>query len=111
MNQSSTPLPFSLRKHLADVGHLDDLSDEAREELAAILVAIDDSPLRLSLSIDPDALLRECMEAERDPFAQWIHELTVDAGLRQEVRECLPRRLVEVHTEMHARLIRHQPGI
>lgn len=104
MNQSTSPLPFSLRKHLADVGHLGELPDDARHELAAILVAVDDSPLRSSLAVDPDALLRECSAAEVDPFAQWVHELTVDAGLRHRVHECLPRRLVEVHAEMHARL-------
>lgn len=108
MNQSTTPLPFSLRKHLAEGGHIVELPDEAQEELAAILAAVDETPLRASLTIDPDELLRECTAAEADPFAQWVHEVTVDAALRQGVRECLPERLVSVHAEMQARLHRSQ---
>lgn len=108
MQQSSSPLPFSLREYLAGGGDIVELPDEAQEELAAIVAAVDDSPLRSSLTIDADVLLRECTAAECDPFAQWVHEVTVDAALRHRVHESLPRRLVEVAVEMQARLHRSQ---
>lgn len=108
MSSQPSPLPFSLRKHLAVVGHLDDLPDEAQEDLAAILVAVDDSPLWHSSSIDPTILLLECMWTAGDSLAQWEHEITVDAELRHRVREALPRHLVEIHAEMQSRLDRNQ---